>query len=291
MQEAECPSCGAEVSEGATFCPSCGKPVDPSKKLLCDACRGAFPAAELERVGERMLCPLCRDREERRRAGLPERGRDRGVRLHDPAGGERRERGSRLSALAIVSLVSVLFCWPAAGLPTVILAVAALLRIRGSRGALSGTGLALAALVLGGLTLALSAVSVVALLPRFQTAWEDVQGHQVKSVMQRIRQAQTVHYARNGEYVTLEELFHEGELDPREVASDRYDFGLMILPEGFMILATPRPGKGDLHFLMDTEGVLRVERGRPALPDSPVWDPEILPEQPQQPVRRSSPPG
>ncbi len=61
-----CPTCAADVPEGAAACPSCGSafggaaPKKPtSEKVLCDNCQGAFPASELRRDGGQKLCPVC----------------------------------------------------------------------------------------------------------------------------------------------------------------------------------------------------------------------------------------
>jgi hypothetical protein len=282
-----CPSCGVETHEETKFCPSCGKPMDLEAKALCDSCMGAHPGGALEIVDGRRLCPLCRDREDRKREGVPSAGPAR--MLHSA----REYKGHQtygtkppgVSLLAIASLVSAFLC-PFAGIPAVVLGVIAIYRIRSRPDELVGSGLAAAGIVLGGLTLAFFAVVAVVFAPMAQSIQEDFYGTMVRAEMENIKQCEKQYFVQYGEYADLEQLAAAELWSPGDTSVPGYRFEVAKQTAGFEVRATPVGKSRGYHYFLDEMGGFHREKGKPATLKSPLFRPKPMKVR-QKPVRRA----
>ncbi|GEM_PF-2890385 len=270
----ECPHCGDEIGDAEAWCPSCGAPADPDRKVLCDGCQGAFRAGALRTEGNRRLCPLCLAREDRQRLGIPSPGQARLVQQRDASRIPDLYRPRpQTSALAVASVVSILFTWPLAGLPTLALGVAALLRIRSRRDELSGVGFAVAAIVLGVLSLAAAGGLVAVGVPVYFAIREDAMHRRVATKMERIFKAEQLHFLGYERFASLEGLVESGMVEEATCRDEDYLFAVETTEEGVRVRATPKAGGATEHFLLDERGVLRHEIGEPAVAESPEWRP------------------
>jgi hypothetical protein len=265
-----CPSCGEEIQGDGEVCGACGKPRDPAAKVLCDGCMGAFPGGELERVDDRRLCPLCRTREEQRRAGVPRAGHARMTRYARDFSGHEVYKAPPVSWLAVASLLSVFLC--PVGFAAMGLGVVALLRIRKDPKAMGGSGFAIAGIALGALSLVVLLCMGLAFVPMYFGVRDAQQSAQVRAHMTQIRMAEEVHRNKYGEYAEMGDLLDRECLDRAEIRSDPYTYTTEVVAAGVRILATPKnPGAFSRHYLLDERGAFRSEMGKPATPESPIW--------------------
>lgn len=272
-----CPSCGVEIHEEVKFCPSCGKPMDLEAKALCDGCMGAHPGGKLEIVEGRRLCPLCRDREDRKREGVPSAGPAR--MLHSA----RNYKGHQVygakppgvSLLAIASLVSAFLC-PFAGVPAIVIGAVAILRIRSRPDELVGQGLAVAGIILGVVTLGFFVVVAVVFAPMAESYREDLYGAMVRNEMEAIKACEKQYYAQYGEYGDLEQLEAAQIRKPGNRSVPGYRFEVILKTAGFELRATPVAKEGGYHYLLDEMGGFHRERGKPATLKSPLFRPKPM---------------
>ena len=115
------------------------------------------------------------------------------------------EPAPRTSGMAIASLVLGILSfllWILAGIPAIILGIISLVNISNSRGTLSGKGMAVSGIVLGGFTsvLVIPAILVALLLPAVQAAREAARINMSMSQMKQIMLAMHNHHDAKGAF-------------------------------------------------------------------------------------------
>ncbi|MHC5039695.1 MAG: DUF4190 domain-containing protein [Planctomycetota bacterium] len=268
----ECPQCGEEVQINQAFCTACNATINRNAKALCNGCRGAFKAGDLTLHEDLWLCPLCMKRETQKKEGIPSPGHARMTQFAQDFHGHEVYQPPKLSLLAVVSLVSAFLC-PIFGIPSTVLGIIALVRIRARPRELAGSGFAIGAIVLGALTFLLCGGIVAALMPLIEVIKEEAMLARVLSRMDMIRNAEESHRVLYGAYGSLDDLRIAEILTADDLQDPDYTFDVKKTPEGVQIIATPKGGDMAKHFLLDEKGVFHAEMGEPAEKDSPLYEP------------------
>jgi hypothetical protein len=184
----------------------------------------------------------------------------------------------RRSRLAAASLVFAFLVPPLAPL----LGIAALVRIEAARGRLTGRGLALAGTLLGLAIVAAAVALGVAFREPLESRLAPLAGKaapppargSAPGSIRKISEAQSKFREKTGSFGSLEELWRSGLLDRADPGDGAYKFDVFLAPsrKKYSVTAVPR-GAEKLYYLLDEEGKLRFEEGRPAVaPGSPLWE-------------------
>jgi len=241
---------------------------------------GAFAPQDLEEVDGKRLCALCGERQSRRAAGPPPAGPPRSGStrpIYQPPPPEYSGPVPQVSVLAIASLiVSVVFPVGVLGL---VLGIAALIRIRNSRGLLEGRGFAVAGTAASAVSLACWSCMVISVIFGAGEARQESKEFRAAEEMARAAGAEQAFFARFGRFGSIDELVAAQCLPaaPGErQGSNGYAYELTTADNGFQITASPSSGRG-AHFYLDERSGLRSEAGKPASAESPVWNSQRRP--------------
>jgi hypothetical protein len=237
-----CSTCGAAISDPASFCPKCGAPLPTGTQIKQPSATPAAAAAPAPAPGK----------------------------------SETDLKAVLSLVLGLLSFVMSVF----SGIPALILGHMSRASIRKSGGRLKGEGMALGGLIMGYISVFLVPVLLVIVgvaIPNYFRASIVSNEDSALKTLKTIKSAADSYKYNNDEYPpSLKELSDSGvkPLDS-ELASlgrkDGYQFSYVRSPgqKGYVIHADPLfLNTGERHFYSDASGVIRYEKDHPANPGS-----------------------